>query len=70
MKELLRAQRSPRHCARRLVKALQRNPGTEEFVYLRRASKHPRDFNPYALQVHRRPGPLPPASPAQPFRPA
>ncbi|KAK9840828.1 hypothetical protein WJX81_007516 [Elliptochloris bilobata] len=34
-----------------LVKALQRNPASDDFVYLRRARRHPADVNPYAFQV-------------------
>ena len=36
----------------RLVRTLQQNPATEDFVYLRRAKRHPADVNPYALQVN------------------
>lgn len=35
----------------RLVRTLQQNPATEDFVYLRRAKRQPADANPYALQV-------------------
>ena len=40
----------------RLVRTLQQNPATEDFVYLRRAKRQPADVNPYALQVTHSPG--------------
>ena len=40
----------------RLVRTLQQNPATEDFVYLRRAKRQPADVNPHALQVTHPPG--------------
>ena len=39
------------HGALRLIRTFQNSAATDEFVYLRRARRHPAEINPYALQV-------------------